>query len=166
MALNFVGRVWSSFLHSSGLEPTLIPKLSLVNAKPGHVSLQLAIEKSHTNRLEILHGGTVAAIVDLAGSLAVSSRGMYSTGVTTDLNVTYISSGGKVGDTIHIEGYCHKLGRSLAFTTVEFYKPASHSPAFMPRRPNNLELFARGTHTKYVAHAMKDSNNRLDQFRV
>ncbi|ODQ73984.1 hypothetical protein LIPSTDRAFT_38857, partial [Lipomyces starkeyi NRRL Y-11557] len=71
----------------------------------------------------------------------------YSTGVSTDLNVTYISPGGKVG-TYHSDPFrCHKLGRSLAFNSVEFFK--SHK----------YELFARGTHTKYIAAAMKDASN-------
>lgn len=72
------------------------------------------------NRLNILHGGTIASMVDLGGSLAVASRGLYSTGVSTDLNgtwlfliqsallfarpdlipVTYLNSGGKIGDLI------------------------------------------------------------------
>lgn len=38
--------------------------------------------------------------VDLGGSFAVASRGLYATGVSTDLNVTYLSAGGKVGDKI------------------------------------------------------------------
>ena len=38
--------------------------------------------------------------VDLGGSLAVASRGLFATGVSTDLNVTYLSAGGKVGDKI------------------------------------------------------------------
>lgn len=38
------------------------------------------------NRLNILHGGTIASMVDLGGSLAVASMGLYSTGVSTDLN--------------------------------------------------------------------------------
>ncbi|KAK9489657.1 HotDog domain-containing protein [Lipomyces doorenjongii] len=153
-ALPFVKRVWSSFLATSGLEPILIPRLKLLDAVPGYVKMELTIEKSHTNRLQILHGGTVASLVDLAGSLAVSSRGMYSTGVSTDLNVTYISSGGKVGDKIFIESKCHKLGRNLAFTSVEFFK--SHK----------YELFARGTHTKYIAAAIKDENNRLEEYKA
>ncbi|KAK9482497.1 hypothetical protein V1527DRAFT_499102 [Lipomyces starkeyi] len=144
-ALPFVKRVWSSFLATSGLEPILIPRLKLLEAVPGYVKMELTIEKSHTvsstsrssiiscvltakrmqNRLQILHGGTVASLVDLAGSLAVSSRGMYSTG----------------------ESRCHKLGRSLAFTSVEFFK--SHK----------YELFARGTHITFIATAMKDACN-------
>ena len=43
------------------------------------------------NRLQILHGGTIASMVDLGGSLAVASRGLFSTGVSTDLNGTSYS---------------------------------------------------------------------------
>ncbi|CAD0013595.1 unnamed protein product [Aureobasidium pullulans] len=57
-------------------------------------------------------------MVDLGGSLAVASRGLFATGVSTDLNgmysyqwgvmgyadqggvVTYLNSGGKIGDLI------------------------------------------------------------------
>jgi hypothetical protein len=46
--------------------------------------------------------------VDLGGSLAVASRGLFSTGVSTDLNVTYLSSGGKIGDLIKAEVTCDK----------------------------------------------------------
>jgi hypothetical protein len=75
------------------------------------------------NRLNILHGGTLACMVDLGGSLAVASRGLFATGVSTDLSgkaiyhcagydglfsvimvlmlmpysVTYHASGGKIG---------------------------------------------------------------------
>jgi acyl-coenzyme A thioesterase 13 len=77
-------------------------------ASPGKVNFELDIEKEHTNRLGILHGGTIASMVDLGGSLAVASRGLFSTGVSTDLNVTYLNSGGKVGDTIRAEVVCDK----------------------------------------------------------
>jgi hypothetical protein len=60
------------------------------------------------NRLQILHGGTIASMVDLGGSLAVASRGLYSTGVSTDISVTYLSSGGKIGDLIRAEVSCDK----------------------------------------------------------
>lgn len=42
------------------------------------------------NRLNILHGGTIASMVDLGGSLAVASRGLFATGVSTDLNGMHI----------------------------------------------------------------------------
>ncbi|KAK9336548.1 hypothetical protein V1521DRAFT_436470 [Lipomyces starkeyi] len=51
------------------------------------------------NLLQILHGGTVASLVELLSLWRFRHRygGTYSTGVSTDLNVTYISSGVKVG---------------------------------------------------------------------
>jgi acyl-coenzyme A thioesterase 13 len=50
-------------------------------------------------------------MVDLGGSLAVASRGLFATGVSTDLNVTYLSSGGKIGDLIKAEVTCDKCKR-------------------------------------------------------
>ena len=47
-------------------------------------------------------------MVDLGGSLALASRGLFSTGVSTDLNVTYLNSGGQVGDLIRGEVVCDK----------------------------------------------------------
>jgi hypothetical protein len=44
------------------------------------------LTQSPQNRLNILHGGTIASMVDLGGSLAVASRGLFATGVSTDLN--------------------------------------------------------------------------------
>ena len=38
------------------------------------------------NRLKIIHGGTIASMVDLGGSLAVASMGLFATGVSTDMN--------------------------------------------------------------------------------
>lgn len=51
---------------------------------------------------------TMDITVDLGGSLAVASRGLFATGVSTDLNVTYLSSGGKIGDLIKAEVTCDK----------------------------------------------------------
>jgi acyl-coenzyme A thioesterase 13 len=84
------------------------------------VVTQLQIEKHHTNRLEILHGGTISTMIDLGGyislltwltsSLAAASKGLFATGVSTDINISYLSSGGKVGDTITMESECDRLG--------------------------------------------------------
>jgi hypothetical protein len=52
-------------------------------------------------------------MVDLGGSLAVASRGLFATGVSTDLNVTYLSSGGKIGDLIKAEVTCDKCMSGL-----------------------------------------------------
>lgn len=77
-------------------------------------------------------------MVDLGGSLAVASHGLYATGVSTDLNVTYLSSGGKVGDLIKAEVSCDKFGKTMAFTSIRFMNDKG-------------QVFARGSHTKYIA---------------
>jgi len=87
---------------------TQVLQLRITAASPGKVNFELPIEKHHVNRLDILHGGTIASMVDTSGSLVLASRGLYSTGVSTDLNVTYLNSGGKVGDTIRGEAVCDK----------------------------------------------------------
>ncbi|KAI5843610.1 HotDog domain-containing protein [Tricharina praecox] len=150
--LNLVRSVWKSFLESSGLEPRLLHNLTITAATPGRVKLSLPIEKHHTNRLSILHGGTIASMVDLGGSLAVASRGLYSTGVSTDLNVTYLSSGGVIGDVISAEVQCDKFGKTLAYTSIVF-------------KNEKGDTFARGSHTKYVMQAWKDEKNIVEEIK-
>ncbi|EBA27194.1 PaaI_thioesterase family protein [Aspergillus fumigatus A1163] len=157
--LRFVRSVWESFRATSGLEPRLLDnyrtsvsgytnsrsQLRVTAARPGTVNFELDIQKEHTNRLSILHGGTIASMVDLGGSLAVASRGLFATGVSTDLNVTYLSSGGKVGDKIQAV-----LGKTLAYTNIKFMNSKG-------------EVFARGSHTKYIALAWKDPKNIVEE---
>lgn len=137
----FVRTVLRDFMKESGLEPRLFgPHMKVTHASPGKVDFELAITQHHTNRLKIIHGGTIAAMVDLGGSLAVASHGLFATGVSTDLNVTYVSGGGVVGQTIKASAVCDKLGKTLAYTTITFHNEKG-------------ELAARGSHTKFIAKA-------------
>lgn len=104
------------------------------------------------NRLNILHGGVLACLVDTGGSLAVASRGLYSTGVSTDLNVTYIKAAGKIGDSVTCRFMCDSLGKTLAYTRVEFSNEKG-------------QLVARGSHTKFVAIARQHEENCLDELK-
>ncbi|KAF7906638.1 hypothetical protein EAF00_000917 [Botryotinia globosa] len=150
-ALRFVRSVLKSFQESSGLEPRLFGEnLRVTGAEPGRVNFELDIKKEHTNRLNIIHGGTIASMVDLGGSLAVASRGLYATGVSTDLNVTYLNSGGKVGDVLKAVVTCDKFGKTLAYTSIQFTN-------------SNGEVAARGSHTKYVALAWKEPKNIVEE---
>ncbi|KEY66896.1 hypothetical protein S7711_08176 [Stachybotrys chartarum IBT 7711] len=179
----FTKAVLRSFAADSGLEPRLLGnkvrdrfwwaerdrvltvcKFRVVSASAGRVDFELDIHKDHTNRLRTLHGGTIASMVDLGGSLAVASMGHFKTGVSTDLNVTYLSPGGKPGDLLKGTATCDKstlaeappppnalplvranhlraVGKTLAFTTVIFTNSKG-------------QLAARGSHTKYIAGTM------------
>ncbi|KAJ4861913.1 thioesterase superfamily domain-containing protein [Trichoderma breve] len=114
---NFTKAVMRSFMAESGLEPRLL---------------------QNRNRLQTIHGGTIASLVDLGGSLAVASTGRFATGVSTDLNVTYLSPGGRPGDILKGTAICEKIGKTLAYTTVQFYNSKG-------------QLAARGSHTKFVS---------------
>ncbi|QRD92087.1 hypothetical protein F9C07_13418 [Aspergillus flavus] len=100
--------------------------LRVTAAKPGLVNFELDIQKEHTNRLNILHGGTIASMV------------------------TYLSSGGKVGDKILAEASCDKFGKTLAYTSIKFINSKG-------------EIVARGSHTKYIALAWKDPQNIVEE---
>ncbi|CAK7267898.1 hypothetical protein SEPCBS57363_002823 [Sporothrix epigloea] len=77
-------------------------------------------------------------MVDLGGSLAVASHGVFATGVSTDLNVTYLSNGGAIGDTIKATAVCDRIGKTLAYTSITFTNKKG-------------EIAARGSHTKFIA---------------
>ncbi|KAK5995292.1 Putative esterase C31F10.02 [Cladobotryum mycophilum] len=135
---SFTKAVMRSFMAESGLEPRLLGnRFRVLNASEGKVDFEVEIHKDHTNRLQTIHGGTLASLVDLGGSLAVASTGRFATGVSTDLNVTYLNPGGKAGDILKGTATCDKIGKSLAYTTVQFYNSKG-------------QLAARGSHTKYV----------------
>ncbi|KEZ42187.1 hypothetical protein SAPIO_CDS6258 [Scedosporium apiospermum] len=135
----FVRAVWRSFMVDSGLEGRLLGEhFRIKEAAAGKVTFELDIKRQHTNRLGTLHGGCIASMVDLGGSLAVASMGRFATGVSTDINVSYISVAGRVGDTVTGTATCEKIGKTLAYTMVHFWNSKG-------------ELAARGSHTKYVA---------------
>ncbi|KAL2760053.1 hypothetical protein ACRALDRAFT_2024120 [Sodiomyces alcalophilus JCM 7366] len=137
--VRFVRSVLRSFQKDSGLEPRLLGNnFRVTDASNGTVKFELDIKKEHTNRLQTIHGGTIASIVDLGGSLAVASKGRFAT-------VTYLSPGGLVGDRMTGTAICEKMGRTLAFTTVSFYNKKG-------------ELAARGSHTKYIAKTWENED--------
>lgn len=150
--LAFARRVFQSFVDAGGVEATLLRNMSVISAKYGTVRCHMKIEPAHLNRFQTLHGGTIAALVDVVGSLAISSRGYFSTGVSTDLNTTYIRNGGTTGDEIFIEGVCDSSGRTLAYTQVVFRNSAD-------------QIFARGSHTKFVAKSLAHPENEIEGMR-
>lgn len=83
----------------------------------------------------------------------MASKGLFATGVSTDLNVTYLNSGGKVGDKIFAEVTCDKFGKTMAYTSIRFMNEKD-------------QLVARGSHTKYVALAWKDEGNRVEEMAM
>ncbi|CAF0791365.1 unnamed protein product [Adineta steineri] len=107
--------------------------------KPGHIQCELDIEERHLNRNDTLHGGMISSLTDSVSTLALETierKPLKSASI--ELSVSFLKAA-KKGETILIDAETVKLGRTLAFLSVEF------------RNKQNNELLATGKHTKYVS---------------
>ncbi|KAJ2960246.1 hypothetical protein NQZ79_g4375 [Umbelopsis isabellina] len=98
------------------------------------------------NRLKSVHGGLLSTVVDIGGSLAIASKGLFATGVSTDLNITFVS-GAKLGQVLDVDAKCVKLGRTLAFTEIDI--------------TTDGKVVCQGRHTKFVTLAYDHPENIL-----
>ncbi|KDQ62344.1 hypothetical protein JAAARDRAFT_30238 [Jaapia argillacea MUCL 33604] len=144
--LRFTRRVWKSFIDNKGHDAQCFPNLNIHHAKPGLVECTLKIEPYNLNRVGTVHGGLIMSLTDTLGSLAVATKGHYMTGVSTDIGTSFVRPAGKNGDILHATATLTALGKSLAFTRVEFRNPGG-------------ELVAYGHHTKYVGRSHAHEKN-------
>lgn len=150
--LRFVQRICRGFQTASGHDAVTIPQLHIHRAIPGRIQGTFTIGSHNLNRLGTLHGGCIATLTDTIGSLAIASQGLYSTGVSTDINTTYVKSGGGKGETVNIHGEVISMGKTLAFTRMEIRHPVTDA------------LLAYGSHTKFIGKAIAHAENvRFDQ---
>ncbi|KAF8123076.1 Thioesterase/thiol ester dehydrase-isomerase [Mycena galopus ATCC 62051] len=144
--MRFTRRVWKSFLENKGHDTQCFPNLQLLKASPGYVTASLQIEPYNLNRVGVLHGGLIMSITDTMGSLAVATKGQYMTGVSTDIGTSFVRPAGRTGDTLHVKAELIGMGKSLAYTRIEF------------TNPDGL-LLAYGHHTKYVGKSSAHPEN-------
>jgi acyl-coenzyme A thioesterase 13 len=98
--------------------------LEILTLKEGRAVVRIAVAAPVANAAGNLHGGAIATLVDDVGTLAiVSSDKQQRPGVTTDLNVSFLAPG-RPGEQILVEATLLKLGRSLAFVSVELRREA------------------------------------------
>jgi acyl-coenzyme A thioesterase 13 len=142
LALQAVLNVWNRTRPNSPIYAFLLEDVEIYDASKGVVHAKIEVSGRHLNSKDSLHGAFSACVVDWAGGLAIASHGIESTGVSTDIHVSYLSTA-KVGDLLEIESRTGKLGRTFAFTTVTISKRDE---------AGELTLVAQGSHTKYVKH--------------
>lgn len=110
--------------------------LELVDAGGGGARARLPVGPAVQNLGGSLHGGAVATLVDVAGTVAIMTADAQGRpGVTTDLNVSYFAAG---KGTVVAEATVLKAGRTLAFVTVDV------------RREEDGVLVAQGRMTKHL----------------
>ncbi|KAG8686160.1 hypothetical protein FRC08_012712 [Ceratobasidium sp. 394] len=144
--LRFTRKVWGSFVKNQGHDPHCFPSLQVTKAIPGRVEVSLKIEASNLNRNKTVHGGFISSLTDTVGSLAVGTKGQWMTGVSTDISTTFIKPAGNEGDTLHCIGVVEGMGKTLAFTKIEFRNPAG-------------QLVAFGHHTKFIGKTINHEKN-------
>ncbi|KAF5385677.1 hypothetical protein D9757_005517 [Collybiopsis confluens] len=130
----------------------------LHRAVPGEVTASLKIESYNlvitvvvdaVNRVgysKTVHGGLVMSLTDTLGSLAVATKGYWMTGVSTDIGTSFVRPAGRPGDVLHAKAVLTGIGKSLAYTRVDFTNAAG-------------ELVAYGYHTKYVGKSSFHDKN-------
>lgn len=72
--------------------------------------------------------------------MVIASHGLEKTGLSTDIHATYISTA-EEGDELIVQGQSSRVGRNLAFLTVNISKVLS---------TGETRVVATGTHTKYI----------------
>jgi acyl-coenzyme A thioesterase 13 len=103
----------------------------------GKAIVELDIGPAVQNMGGFLHGGAIATMVDDAGTLAIITADRDNRpGVTTDLNVSYFAPA-PGGSTVVAEATVLKIGKTLAFVTVDI------------RRKADGVLVAQGRMTKF-----------------
>ncbi|XP_006051255.2 acyl-coenzyme A thioesterase 13 [Bubalus bubalis] len=132
-----------------------LEKVTLVSAAPGKLVCEMKVEEQHANKIGTLHGGMTATLVDVISSLALLCTERGISGVSVDMNITYISPA-KVGEDILITAHVLKEGRSLSFASVDLTNKATG------------KLIAQGRHTKHMGNrpfegSVKKSNNECPE---
>jgi acyl-coenzyme A thioesterase 13 len=122
--------------HRGGFDSVLGDlKVERIDSDECKVMCTMPVDAKLANAYNTLHGGCIATIVDVVGTLALLSNDPKRAGVSTDLSVSFVRAA-KVGDTICATGRVLKSGARLGFSEVHI------------RRQSDNELIATGRHTK------------------
>ncbi|KAG2140253.1 thioesterase thiol ester dehydrase-isomerase [Suillus bovinus] len=121
-SLRFTRRVWKSFIDNKGHDAQCFPNL------PGTVDFSLKIDQFNCTYFSLLF------------------KGHYMTGVSTDIGASFVRPAGRTGDTLHARATLTAIGKSLAYTRVDFTNSTG-------------DLVAYGYHTKYIGKSSSDPNN-------
>lgn len=122
-----------------GVFDSALADMHLVSAADGRAKVKLPVGRRVQNIGGSMHGGAVATLVDVIGTIAImTSDRLGRPGVTTDLNVSYFAAGKGV---VIAEAHVLKSGKTLAFVTVDV------------RREEDGVLVAQGRMTKHLGPA-------------
>jgi acyl-coenzyme A thioesterase 13 len=143
------GRLWCGHMNDTlkerlgllgqqGYDRSLVG-MEVLEAEGGRARVRLPVEAPVQNMGGMLHGGAVATLVDVVGTLAIMTADREGRpGVSTDLNVSWLAPA-PGGAAVLVEATVLKSGRTLAFVQVDV------------RREKDGVLVAQGRMTKFLS---------------
>ncbi|CAL5368924.1 unnamed protein product [Camellia sinensis] len=144
---------------SKFFEPFVMQGLSIDLLEPGRLICSMIVPPRLLNTGNFLHGGATATLVDIVGSAVICTVGAPFTGVSVEINVSYLDAA-YVGvvyqnldvyawdfvrdqEEIEIESKVLRVGKAIAVVSVEL------------RKKKTGKIIAQGRHTKYLAVSSK-----------
>ncbi|XP_015909373.1 uncharacterized protein [Parasteatoda tepidariorum] len=135
-----------SLIEEGGFDRVL-DKLEVMSAGAGQCVCELKVANEHKNRNGLLHGGMTSTLVDAVSTMALFSK-IERYGVSIEMSVSYIRPA-NIGDELFIEGKILKVGKNLAFLTVDVKNKVTG------------QIIAQGKHTKFVGDQQNDPSSSL-----
>ena len=90
--------------------------MEIVSAGDGKAVTCLVVRDEHLNAMDMVHGGVIFSLADLAFALACNSRGVPAVGLSVTINYTKAA---KMGNTLTAEAKEITLGSKVANYIVE-----------------------------------------------
>ncbi|KAK9292729.1 hypothetical protein L1049_020708 [Liquidambar formosana] len=123
-------------------DPFIMQGLHVDLIEPGRIICSMKVPPRLLNSGNFLHGGATATLVDLVGSAVIYSVGAPMTGVSVEINVSYLDAA-YADEEIEIEAKALRVGKAVGVVTVEL------------RKKKTGKIIAQGRHTKYLAISSK-----------
>ena len=123
------------FVNKGGFDQCL-DGLTVTSQTPGEVEGHFEVEPGLQNTYKTLHGGAIATVIDVVGTMALLTKDATKPGVSIEINSCYLNAAA-AGDTVEFKGTVAKHGRKLGFADVEL---TSRSTG---------KTIAKGRHTKF-----------------
>ncbi|KAM6579078.1 hypothetical protein CsatB_030915 [Cannabis sativa] len=110
--------------------------------EPGRIICSLTVPTRLLRGDNSLHGGATATMVDLIGSAVLYTHGVPASGVSVEINISYLDSA-YAGEEIEVEAKTLLLGKAIGVVSVEL------------RKKNTGKIIAHGRHSKYLVGSSK-----------
>ncbi|KAF6147874.1 hypothetical protein GIB67_014454 [Kingdonia uniflora] len=126
-------------------DPFIMQGIHVDLIEPGRILCSMKVPRRLLNTGNFMHGGATASLVDLIGSAVIFTVGAPKTGVSLEINVSYLDAA-FLDEEIEIEAKVLRVGKAIGVVTVEL------------RKKESGKIFAQGRHTKYLAISNKLSS--------